>query len=362
MAFEIIQPDVGTRLLRTFGAISEENRRKQELSQKMQALEMKSAQSDFMERIRLGQLGIAQQRADQSGALGLLNLQLRTEAEKRLAQQAGVQMLKDQQKLDATAADEASEVELAGLLNAKDESGMSLSQRLQSTDEKIAGEAMNAFAELSGRYAGAGQRTLGHLKFTTDLLSKNRQDQLARIREDRMAKSAADSAARFDRAAAERERHNKVTEGAAANKAQSNLTAELTRARAMALRQQITSETMQYENLGKEILKTKDPNKRKALEDQRFSLGRKVDEKKAEVDRITKLPDGPRPEDMFGGNAELPPVPADAVTTPAQPSIQVVPQSASAPVSPTAPLQNQAPPPTQADVTGLDFIFSRPSR
>lgn len=366
MAFEILQPDVGSRMLKTFGTLSEENRRRQELSNKVQALEQKAAQADWMNNLRMQQFGLAQQRADQSALLGLATLDLRTKTEERLAQQAAADIAEARQKLEATQGDNDARNELVGVMSLPDDSGLTLSQRLYSRDDKIANDALNAFAELDGKYAGTGKMTDAYLKGVYDRMGRNRQDQLARLREERMAKAAADAAARYDRTQDERERAAKAREGAAASKAQTTQRTEAARTRAMTLRQQVVTETQQYENLGKEILKTKDPNKKKALEQQRADLGRIVDEKKAELDRITKLPDGPRPEDMFGGNAELPPVPVDAAA-PVQPSIQavpapIVPQAAPIPVSPTAPLQNQAPPPTQADVTGLDFIFSRPSR
>lgn len=359
MAFEIIQPDVGSRMLRTFGALSEENRKRQELASNIQLREQRVLQQTLMNDIRERQLGISQQRADTSLALGNANLKLRQQMEERLAQSAATDMALDQQKIDATNSDTETQRAVVGLMNTPDENGLTLSQRLNSDNPQVARDAMNAFAEIQRRYSGSGKLTDKYLNDSFNILGKNRQDELARIREERMAKSAADTSAYRDRTQDERERAARVREGATANKAQATLSSDQTRNRLRALNQEIPSETMQYEKRMAEYNKTKDPARKSQLETEIRILGETIDKKKAERDRLTRIPAAPQPDQLFGGQAELPPVPDNAAApvspAPARPSIQAVPNTAPA----AAPV---APAPTPADVNGLDFIFARPTR
>lgn len=374
MAFEILQPDVGSRLMKTFGTISEENRKRQELASNIANRENQVLQRTLMNDIRERALGISQQRADQGLMLGLGNLNLRKQVEERMARQAGVRMLLDQQKLDATEADEAAQAELAQLMNVKDESGLSLSQRLHHSDEKIAREAMTAFAELSSRYAGKGKATDTYLKYTSDLLSKDRQAVLAAEREKRMAQSAEDANARFERAQTERERAAKVREEGKSGAAKIS---DADRSAVQNFNRDIASAETQYRNFEKQRNATKNPAEKEKFLKQMADMGNLAKELRDKRDALVKkYQTGPNPGQLIGGDLplpepDLPPVPenaaAPALKNPIQPSIQavpapVVPQSAPAPVSPVMPLQNQAPMPTQADVNGLDFIFARPKR
>lgn len=363
MAFEILTPDVGTRLLRTFGTLSEENRKRQELASNIANREAKVEQQAIMNAIREQQLGQGQQRIDNSLFLGLGNLNIRKQIEERMAQEAAVRMAEDQQKLDASQADNDARNELVGVMSMPDEQGLTLSQRLYSRDDKIAREALQAFAELDGRFAGAGKLTDAYLKGVIGRLNANRQAELNGVREQRMAQTAEANATRADRAQDFREKTYSERAAATAEKAKATQSNQEISNRLRVLNPEISSSLTQYEKRMAEWRKLKPGVQKTNLEGDIARLAEHINKLKGEREELTRLgKGGPQPGALFGSDAELPPLPDDAAApaqaapAPVQPSIQAVPNTAPTPAPAAAPL------PTPTDVNGLDFIFSRPAK
>lgn len=217
MAFQIATPNVGAKMLGTFAAISEENRKRKEfdlnVEKAYQGLMIKDAMLSLREQGL--QLNAVKTASNYEIALGKLAL-AQTEAERKAAE-TELNMLKKQFEFDAEKADFSAATEAASILATPGKDGRTLHQRLWSDNSAEASEAMREFVGTAGRLQGKGKRTAGIFdSIRRSFNDKQRQLEgqedaaLAARREERMAATAESSAARADRSITNQERRTDI--------------------------------------------------------------------------------------------------------------------------------------------------------
>jgi hypothetical protein len=266
MAFEIATPDVGSRLLKTFGAISEENRANRLLESRIEQAEASIAAREMANTIREKALGIQQQRADQSYLLGGARLDLQKLIEQRHAEESGVKMNKLREDADATSGDRDSRNQVSSLLNTPDETGKTLHQRMWSADEKEAKEARDAYANLASRFAAAGKLTQQYLNDIDKRFRDQKGIDLAAEREARMAETAAANADRADRSLDERSKQGAARVGAAATRADQQAAQAKLKEQVDFHEKEIASRVRRADAAKKASLSEKNPVKKAELE------------------------------------------------------------------------------------------------
>lgn len=219
MAFEILKPEVGTRLINTFSALAEENRKRQEMALNQEKSLQNILLKDAALAIRERAVDVSAQRAANNYETAMRRLDYVAQAEERLRGAEARRESEWKQKQDASAKDEAAANDFSlSMTNPGPNGEPSLSQRLHSADPKISEQAEQEFTNIAVnaiKNSGKGTLTMNSIRFADSNLSKDRQARLAAAREARLAQSAEESSARADRAQADREKRTSIMEGEA---------------------------------------------------------------------------------------------------------------------------------------------------